>query len=154
MRSHHLDEFYTLISSLMPSLCDHSPASLFLHLSLLQSDLPCVCVALNLTVCFFFMCIHVFFSVSVSSLSSPLLSLYVRCPLVSANHFWSISEIYGQFYPIIPASFQSLHHPSLYSPSVWSWIVDFSQEDTDALALWQFYAFFPPNLGHWLFTLS
>lgn len=71
---------------------------------------------------------------------SSLSSLYACCPLVTAYHFWSISEIYGQFYPIIPASFQSLHHPSLYSPSVWSWIVDFSHGANKAHTLWQFYA--------------
>lgn len=118
----------------MPSFCDfYSPTlkslllclSFFLSLFNSQFCLMCeaedVCVRVCAYLCLF-LCLPVF----------SLLSLCVlKCPLVSANHFWSISEIYGQFFPIIPASFQSLHHPSLYSPSVGSWIVCFSQEDTD-----------------------
>lgn len=103
--SPHLDEFCTLKSSLMPSFCDsYSPYSLTFSVSLRCA----LCVKLEISVCVILVCICLFLCF-LSSLSS----LYVRCPLVTANHFWSISEVYGQFYPIIPASFQSLHHPSI-----------------------------------------
>lgn len=97
-----------------------------------------LCVKLRISLCV--LCVFVSFSFPPCRLSS--LSLWaLKCPLVSANHFWSIFEIYSQFFPITPASFQSLHHPTLYSPTVGSWIVGFSQEDTDeSLTLWQFHA--------------
>lgn len=95
-----------------------------------------LCVKLATCVCG----LHIYLSFSSPLCLLPPLSLCVlKRPLVSANHFWSISEIYGQFFPIIPASFLFLQHPTLYSPSVGSWIVCFSQEDTDeALILWRF----------------
>lgn len=128
-------DFYSLtLKSLSffvsPFLCSTVRYALCVNLRICVYMCVCFCVYLCL-----FLCLPVF----------SLLSLCVlKCPLVSANHFWSISEIYGQFFPIIPASFQSLHHPPLYSPSVGSWIVCFSQEDTDEalkLCLIFFYIF-------------
>lgn len=94
-----------------------------------------------------------------SSCCSSLHLLFLMCIvlLVSAKHFWSIFEIYGQFYPIIAASFRSHHQPPLYSPysfSLWRKFIDFLQKMQPNPSHFGDFMPFSPSSRTQAFTLS